>query len=153
MSRACDFKYTASQAMRIGELARRANIRASAIRYYENLGLLAPPARVAGRREYGDEALDALKLVLAAQHAGFTLAEIKALISILSEGASSGRWRATAQAKLDEIDTTIARLQTARRTLANAIDCTCAGKANMCELVAGASLGSSPATRARRSRR
>lgn len=61
MSPACAFKYTASQVMSIGELARRANVRASAIRYYESLGLLAPPARVAGGREYGDDALDALK--------------------------------------------------------------------------------------------
>jgi MerR family transcriptional regulator, redox-sensitive transcriptional activator SoxR len=140
--------------MRIGELARRTNIRASAIRYYESLGLLAPPARVAGRREYGDEALDALALILAAQHTGFTLSEISALISAASEGsASSDSWRETAQAKLDEIDGTIARLQMARRTLANAIDCACAGKASACKLVAGASFGSPPAARARRRHR
>ena len=140
--------------MRIGELARRANIRASAIRYYESLGLLAPPARVSGRRDYGDEAFDALQLILAAQQAGFTLSETSALIATLSEGrASSESWRETAQAKLDEIDATIARLQMARRTLASAIDCACAGKASACKLVAGVPSGSSPARARRRHRR
>lgn len=132
--------------MRIGELARRANITASAIRYYEKLGLLAPPARVAGRREYGNEALGALQLILAAQHAGFTLSETKAMIAVLGGSSSAGWWQATAQAKLDEIDATIARLQAARRTLANAIDCACAGDADVCKLVAGAARGSSART-------
>jgi DNA-binding transcriptional MerR regulator len=44
--------------MKIGELARRANLNPSAIRYYEKMGLLAPPHRSGGQRRYPSEALD-----------------------------------------------------------------------------------------------
>lgn len=69
--------------MRIGHLAQELGIRPSRIRYYEEAGLLAPPARISGRRHYGQETVDRLRLVLAAQQAGFTLAEIRELVSLL----------------------------------------------------------------------
>jgi uncharacterized protein YjhX (UPF0386 family) len=63
--------------MKIGELAARANLNASAIRYYEKLGLLAAPQRLGGQRRYSSDALSRVLLIRFATDMGFTLAEIK----------------------------------------------------------------------------
>src|SRR5260370_616012 len=49
--------------MKIGELARRAGLNASAIRYYEKLSLLAPPQRTGGQRRYPSDALHRVLLI------------------------------------------------------------------------------------------
>src|SRR6266850_900724 len=67
--------------MKIGELAARASLNASAIRYYEKLGLLAPPQRIGGQRRYPSDALQRVLLIRFATDMGFTLAEIKLLLS------------------------------------------------------------------------
>ena len=54
----------------IGDLARQAGVRTSALRYYESVGLLAPPTRVNGRRVYDASAIDVLKLIRLAKGAG-----------------------------------------------------------------------------------
>jgi len=99
--------------------------------------VLAPPKRVSGRREYGREHANSLKLLLAAQRAGFTLAETRSLFALFSdERHASERWRGMAREKIVELDATIAHLRGARRTLRNALDCACAGDADSCKLVA-----------------
>src|SRR5690606_29340279 len=118
-------------------LARQVGLRSSAIRYYEEVGILAPARRVSGRRDYGPEALDTLQLVRAAQNAGFSLEEIRTLVAAIgSKRHSSRTWSALARAKLDEIDQSIERLTAARAALVDALDCACAGKADACKLVA-----------------
>jgi DNA-binding transcriptional MerR regulator len=83
--------------MRIGLLGHRAGLRPSAIRYYESVGLLPPATRVSGRRDYGSDALNSLRLIRAAQQAGFTLAETRSLLALLKEERHSSRrcarWR------------------------------------------------------------
>jgi DNA-binding transcriptional MerR regulator len=75
--------------MRIGELAKLSGMAASRIRFYESAGLLEPVDRRAnGYREYSDGALQILEIIKAAQRAGFSLGEIKAL---LPNGAR--RWK------------------------------------------------------------
>jgi DNA-binding transcriptional MerR regulator len=74
--------------MRIGELATATGVSASRIRFYETAGLLVPDGRTeAGYRIYGEPALRALRIIEQAQLAGFTLAEIKALVP-----PSPGKW-------------------------------------------------------------
>ena len=63
--------------MKIGELARNAGLRASAIRYYERLGIISTPDRTGNQRRYAGDALHRLLLVRFARDMGFTLAEIK----------------------------------------------------------------------------
>ena len=59
--------------MRIGELAEQAGVSTKAIRYYEQIGILAPPARTAsGYRTYDQAALGRLGFVRAAQAVGLT---------------------------------------------------------------------------------
>lgn len=72
--------------MLIGELARRSGVSTKALRFYEDQGVLAPPARTAsGYRDYGEAAVERLAFVAAAQSAGLTLAEIRDVI-LLREG-------------------------------------------------------------------
>src|SRR5437773_6570497 len=75
--------------MKIGELARRAGLHASAIRYYEKLGLLAPPHRTGGQRRYPPDALDRVLLIRFAGEMGFSLAEIKLFLSGLRDRKST----------------------------------------------------------------
>jgi MerR family transcriptional regulator, redox-sensitive transcriptional activator SoxR len=122
--------------MRIGQLAQLCGVRASAIRYYEAAGLLDPPPRVSACRDYPREAVSRLQIIRAAQKAGFKVAEIRELSSVLKrKGKASQGWTVMAERKLQELDANITRLQAARRTLASAINCSCAGEAERCKLV------------------
>jgi DNA-binding transcriptional MerR regulator len=87
----------------IGEVARRTNVRAPAIRYYERVGLLPEPVRIHGRRRYEQEVIGHLVLIKGTKRAGFTLREIRVLlhgfpaeVAPLSAGRHSPRrswWR------------------------------------------------------------
>ncbi len=60
--------------MKIGQLAHRSGLHASDIRYYEKLGLLAPPHRTRGQRRYSSDALDRVLLIRFAGEMGFSFA-------------------------------------------------------------------------------
>ncbi len=61
----------------IGEVAQRAGLRASAIRYYEDIGVLPVPERVyGGHRRYSERVFQRLAFIQLAQQAGFSMAEI-----------------------------------------------------------------------------
>ena len=75
--------------MKIGELAGRSGLNASAIRYYERRGLLPAPHRAGGQRRYAAEALDRVLLIRFASEMGFTLSEIKLFLNGLRDDANS----------------------------------------------------------------
>jgi DNA-binding transcriptional MerR regulator len=105
----------------IGELARRAGVTASALRYYEELGLLPPPARICGQRRYPESAARLVAAILLYSDAGFTLAEQKAL---MATGASTpGDHRRLMRRKLAELDEQIARAQAAREAIRHGLRC------------------------------
>lgn len=73
--------------LKIGELARRSDVSAKAIRFYEAAGVLPPPARGAnGYRLYSGDAVDLLRFVKQAQGLGLTLAEVKEIVAIRQGG-------------------------------------------------------------------
>lgn len=112
--------------MPIGEVARRAGLATSAIRYYEREGLLPRATRASGRRRYGPEVLERLMLIALAKRAGFTLQEVRILLGGMGGGPRATRRLATlAQHKLPEIDASIQRLQEVRRLLQAAARCEC----------------------------
>jgi MerR family redox-sensitive transcriptional activator SoxR len=111
--------------MTIGELARRAGLRPSAIRYYESIGLLPVPARVAGKRRYDRRALGRLAVIAAAQGVGLTLDEIRKLLQADERGAVSVQLQHLARRKLPEIDALIARADAVRGWLQAAAECHC----------------------------
>src|SRR6476646_3346258 len=91
--------------MTIGEVARQVGIATSAIRYYEEIGLLPPPARVNGRRRYDWSTVQRLRVIERAQQAGFTLGEIRELFFGFAAGTHpNARWEALAQRKLGELE-------------------------------------------------
>lgn len=111
--------------MAIGELARRAGVRPSAIRYYESIGLLPAPGRLAGKRRYDPAALRRLSVIAAGQQAGLTLVEIRELLRADERGRVSARLQDLASRKLPEVDALIARAQVVRAWLQAASSCTC----------------------------
>ena len=85
----------------IGEVARRAGIRTSALRYYDSIGLMPAPKRVSGRRRYDESTVQMLKVIQLAQQAGFTVAEIQTLIARICAGDATRRTLATTGAAKD----------------------------------------------------
>ena len=106
----------------IGEVARQARLRASAIRYYERLGLLPAPARSGGRRQYGQDVLDQLAVIRFARQSGFTLCEIRQLFT---GRPYSERLRHLAGQKILELSGAIERARRMQSLLRKALRCTC----------------------------
>src|SRR3954454_2519490 len=102
--------------MRIGEAARRAGVRVSLIRYYEDVGLLPEPERVSGQRRYDESVLRRLSVIGVAQRAGLSLEEIRELVEHGNDPMNE-RLRALAARRLPEIDALIARAERVRSWL------------------------------------
>ncbi|HEU4656073.1 MAG TPA: MerR family transcriptional regulator [Capillimicrobium sp.] len=111
--------------LRIGEVAERAGVRVSLIRYYEAIGLLPEPGRVSGQRRYDESVLRRLAVIDVAQRAGLSLEEIKELVDHGNDPLSE-RLRELAQRRLPEIDALIDRAQRVRTWLRDASTCGCA---------------------------
>ncbi len=109
------------EVLTIGELARRTGAAPSALRYYEELGLLQPPARVSGQRRYPPEAVGAVGAILFLADVGFTLAEIDQLMAARAHDPSS--WRELARRKITELDERIAEAKAARVAVEHALAC------------------------------
>ena len=110
----------------IGEVAQAVGIATSAIRYYEEEGLLPQPARVNGRRRYDNSTVERLCVIRFAQEAGFTLSEIRKLFFGFAVGTHPNvRWEALAQRKLDELAAQMARIEVMRGLLTEGIRCGC----------------------------
>jgi DNA-binding transcriptional MerR regulator len=105
----------------IGELARRAGVSTSALRYYEELGLLPAPARICGQRRYPESAARVVGTILLYSDAGFTLAEQKTLMA--SRASAPSDRRQLMQRKLAELDEQIARAQAAREAIRHGLRC------------------------------
>jgi MerR family redox-sensitive transcriptional activator SoxR len=110
----------------IGEVARRAGIRPSALCYYESIGLLPAPRRVSGRRRYDEQTVQMLRVVQLAQAAGFTIAEIQTLLyGFAPDTPPAARWQPLARQKIVELDALIARAQQMKRVLETGLNCGC----------------------------
>lgn len=112
--------------MTIGEVARAANIKTSTLRYYESIGLLPPPSRKNGQRRYDSEVGKRLSVIHMAKEAGFTLREIKTLMSGFSDDTPpSVKWKTLATKKLIEIEAMIARANAMKMVLREGMECDC----------------------------
>ncbi len=110
--------------MRIGEVARRAGVRVSLIRYYEEVGLLPEPDRVSGQRRYDAGVLRRLTVIDVLQRAGLSLEEIREVVEHGNDPMSD-RLRGLAARRLPEIDALIERADRVRRWLEAAQECRC----------------------------
>ena len=109
----------------IGELADKARVRASALRYWEQRGLLPGAHREGRRRMWPATAVRRVALIKMAQRAGFTLAEIRQLVTSDTTPSATRQWRDMAARKLPELDRHIAQTQALRQAVADCLECGC----------------------------
>ena len=110
--------------MRIGEVARQAGLRVSAIRYYEEIGLLPEVERESGQRVYDASILRRLALIDVSQRAGLSLDEIRELLDAGTDPISE-KLQDLAARKLPEVERLIQRAEAMRDWLRAAEGCSC----------------------------
>ena len=102
----------------ISEVAQQVGLQASAIRYYERIGLLPPAQRVSGQRRYDTTALYRLAIIQWARRLGFTLDEIRQLFfGFRHVTRASQRWQTLSRRKLAELDGLMDGIKTVRHLL------------------------------------
>jgi len=140
MSKATADKVGAKDApVRIGALARQADVATETLRYYERLGLIRPVGRSPGNyRLYGSEARNRLNFIRRAQSLGFSLQDIAELMSLHRKaGAKATEARRITQRRLLEVEDKIADLERMRLGLAELLDqCDGKGSASECPILA-----------------
>jgi MerR family redox-sensitive transcriptional activator SoxR len=110
----------------IGEVAAKATIATSAIRYYERSGLLKQPLRKNGRRVYSEGVLHQLVIIEFAKETGFTLSETRLLLHGFPENTpASARWKKMAREKIHELDVALAKTKAMRDMLEAMTSCRC----------------------------
>lgn len=107
--------------MTIGEIAKRSGLRASAIRYYERVGLLPKPARSGGQRRYDSSVLRRLAVLERAKNCGFTLDEVRQLFN--DQGRPSESWERVARTKIVELDALMERIRGMRERIERRCAC------------------------------
>jgi DNA-binding transcriptional MerR regulator len=114
---------TSERQFTIGQLARRMQIAASTIRYYERIGLLLPDDRSRGNyRLYSEVSLRRLRFIRAAQSIGFTLDDIQTLVGAQNEaGPACGEVQTLIELRLADIETQLHNLQHIRRLLKSSL--------------------------------
>ncbi len=125
--------------MKIGELAKRADVPIDTVRYYEREGLIPPPIRRAsGYRDYVDADVDRLRFMRRAKGLGFTLHEIRELLSLTAmSGDDMAALHALTQAKLRDVEERIHSLTRIRAALQSLVTaCPGHGALDQCPILA-----------------
>jgi len=122
---------TVPELMTIGDVANRAHVATSTIRYYERRGLLSPDARQSGQRRYRTETLRRLVFIGMMQDIGLSLDEVDGILN----AATTAEWKPIASQRLAALDEQIARLQLARELLAGALHCPFDHPATECKTI------------------
>ena len=108
------------RSLSIGELSARTGVAVTALRYYDELGLVRPQHRASGQRRYAESAVRAVGVVLFLRDVGFSLGEIGELVA---GQPRTGRWADLVDRKLDALAEQEHRLVVARTALEHARDC------------------------------
>ena len=110
----------------ISEVARTFGLRPSAIRYYEQIGILPPALRKSGQRRYDTSVLRRLAVIQRARAVGFTLDEIKELFFGFRAGTPPPkRWQEMSRRKMSELAALSERIRTMQDLLKRLQDCRC----------------------------
>ncbi len=120
------------------ELAKRAGVNVETVRFYERTGLLPEPPRTpSGYRRFSPDAIRVVRFVKRAQELGFSLTEIKDLLSLRARpGATCEDVRRRAEAKIHDVDAKIRSLQAVRRALKRlAAECSGRGPVEACPIL------------------
>lgn len=112
--------------MKIGDVSQQLGMPASTIRYYEKKGLIDPPERVSGKREFGKSSLVTLRFIQLCQAAGFTIGEIRKLLKQYEDDPSrAGLWQPEVKTKRTELRKQIAELEQMDAVLDELMKCRC----------------------------
>jgi len=111
----------------IGELARRAGVATSALRYYEHLGLISSQRTAGGQRRYARATLRRVAFIRAAQTVGLSLDEVRAALARLPEERTPNKtdWNKVSATWIRRVDERIDELQRLRETLNSCVGCGC----------------------------
>ncbi len=112
-------KSVAAAELTIGEVAERAGVATSAVRYYERRGLIAADERVSGQRRYRPSTLRRLVFIGMLQDTGLSLDDIEGILG----AADVDEWKSIAAARLAVLDQEIAALEHARSYLEASLLC------------------------------
>lgn len=122
----------------IGQVASQTGLGVETVRFYERQGLIPEPSRRAsGYRQYGEDTVDRLRFIRRAKDLGFTLAEIKSLLTLrVDETSTAADVKRQAEEKITDIDSRIRSLQKMRKTLKQLADsCHGAGPLSDCPIL------------------
>ena len=115
-----------SDSLTIGAVARRTGLRTSAIRYYEEIGILPAPLRHNGQRRYTSRVFQQIGFIQTARSAGFSIEEMKTLLpSDLPAPPYAEQVQILARRKMDELSAVIAHAQAVQEMLKPALVCHC----------------------------
>ena len=110
----------------ISKVAKQFGLRASALRYYEQIGILPATYRRGGQRLYDESAVRRLAIVQRARELGFTIKETQILFADFSCGPPiSQRWHALCEAKLQDLEIRIEQIHEMQRMLQRMMQCRC----------------------------
>jgi MerR family redox-sensitive transcriptional activator SoxR len=111
----------------IGAVAERAGLAVSALRFYEDHGLIRAARTAGGQRRYPRDVLRRLAVIRAAQEVGFTLTEIREMLADLPDDhhVTAREWRALARSWRPQLDDRIRTLERLRDQLDRCIGCGC----------------------------
>jgi MerR family transcriptional regulator, redox-sensitive transcriptional activator SoxR len=102
----------------ISDVARQVGLQPSAIRYYEQIGILLPAERISGRRRYDTTVIYRLAIIQRARQIGFTLDEIRTLFFGFGKSTRvSKRWQKLSRRKLEELDHLMDAVKSMRRLM------------------------------------
>jgi len=124
--------------LKIGEVAERAEVNLQTLRYYEREKLLPEPPRLSsGYRAYPDSTVRCVRFIKRAQDIGFTLAEIRELLSLrIDPTRQKTEVRGIAQAKIADIESKIRTLKAMKTALQHLTErCSGCGPANECPIL------------------
>ena len=126
------------EGLKVGEVAKHAGVNLQTIHYYERRGLLPKPARTGSNyRAYPEDAVLRVRFVKRAQELGFTLREIKELLSLrAAPRARCADVRNRAEAKVQDIDAKVRTLRAMRKALTKLIgECSGKGPVTQCPIL------------------
>ena len=110
----------------IGEVAKRAGVAATALRYYESEGLIPTVPRSKGRRSYDPSIVERLALIDLCRRAGLGIGEIRRFLAGFGRKTPPGeRWRLLGEKKLAELDERIAEAERMKQLVREVMRCEC----------------------------
>ncbi|MEX2461813.1 MAG: MerR family transcriptional regulator [Paenibacillaceae bacterium] len=110
----------------IGQIAAKAEVNASTLRYYESIGLIPSPERKNGQRRYAESLLERIRFIKGAQQTGFTIQEIAVLLEGFEPNQPlSERWEKMAETKRSELEDRKKQINSMLQILNDGLNCKC----------------------------